>query len=233
LKRLDTFLSNEEYEMSLMIEQPQSYTWSQTWKKVVSDPSKELFQAIMSDPQASLIRAITWVFLGGMGIATIFFILPILVLASLADRLGTMTAILFLVAGPLIGGLLISLVFLGNVITIHWLSRLTGGEGSFEKTAYVLASIVTPFSLINIILLLVPVLGWVLIYVMGVYQLIVTILAIQALYEFGWGQAILIGIIPPALLNILVTVAYYAIVLALLFALAENPDAFFPPTATP
>lgn len=211
-----------------------AYTWSETWKQVVSNPSKELFQQIMNDPQASFRRAITWIYLGGVGIAIIVFVLPIMVIASLVDTpLDSSIAIPLLCIGPVIGGILISLLFLGNVATIHWLSHLFGGRGSFATTAYVLASIVTPFSLINVLLLLIPILGWLMIYVMGVYQLIVTILAIQALYDFGWGQAILIGIIPPAILNILVLIAYYAIIFAFLFAVADNPEAFFPPTPTP
>lgn len=216
-----------------MTEQPTSFTWIETWKQVVSDPSKELFQIIMDDPLASFNRAMQWIYLGGIVISAIFFILPVIVIVSLVDSLDAVTALLLLGIGPLVGGALISIVFLGNVATIHWLSRLTGGEGSFATTAYVMASIVTPFSLINLGLLFIPILGWMMIYVMGVYQLIVTILALQALYDFGWPQAILIGIIPPAMLNILVTVAYYAIVLSLLFAIADNPEAFFPPTPTP
>ncbi|MCI0712260.1 MAG: YIP1 family protein [Chloroflexi bacterium] len=146
-----------------MAEQSQTYTWSETWKQVVSDPSRELFQQIMNDPQASFNRAMTWIYLGGVGIAIIVFVLPIMVIASLVDTPDSSLTIPLLCIGPVVGGLLISLLFLGNVATIHWLSRISGGDGSFATTAYVLASIVTPFSLINVLLLLIPILGWIMI----------------------------------------------------------------------
>jgi hypothetical protein len=70
-----------------------------------------------------------------------------------------------------------------------------GGKGTFDQLAYTLAAISTPFALISGVLTLlsaIPFVGLcftVVSLVAGLYVLVLEVMAVKGVNQFGWGQA--------------------------------------------
>jgi len=102
---------------------------------------------------------------------------------------------------PLVGVLSILFFALGTAI-IQWVARLFGGVGTFEKLAYALAAISVPFTLVTSILAVfnaIPFVGLctsLLSFGLGIYALVLQIMAVKGVNRFGWGPAIGSVLIP-------------------------------------
>jgi hypothetical protein len=70
-----------------------------------------------------------------------------------------------------------------------------GGKGTFDQLAYVLAAISTPFTIISGILTLfsaIPFVGLcfsIVSIIAGLYVLVLEVMAVKGVNQFGWGQA--------------------------------------------
>jgi hypothetical protein len=89
-------------------------------------------------------------------------------------------------------------VFAILVGVVQLLARMFGGRGTFDQLAYAIAAIITPFSVVSGVLSLlsaipVPFIGLcfgLLGFAAGIYVLVLEVMAVKGVNQFGWGQAI-------------------------------------------
>lgn len=183
--------------------------WFSTWMTAVTKPSEQTYATLAEHPDAaSNNRAFTWVFIAGTVAALINGILnAILTLAGFGTSAGITSyfggdasrgiAFTFGVAicsSPIAGavGALLFAIFTGIV---QWIARLFKGTGSYSQLAYALAAISVPFTLVSSLLSPFSVIPYVglcvsgLSLILGLYALVLEIMAVKGVNKFGWGEA--------------------------------------------
>jgi len=192
--------------------------WFAIWMKVVTQPKEQTFIDITEHPDASSKTAYIWVFIAGtvggilqafasairmaMGAGSQLQQIPGLekYLPNMpVDGSGGGSAI-----GSLVGGLcaapfagLLSILFFALFVAIiQWIAKLFGGAGTYDKLLYALAAITVPFSIISSLLALlssIPVVGicvGLISFGVGIYSLVLQVMAVKAVNRFGVGQAL-------------------------------------------
>ena len=105
---------------------------------------------------------------------------------------GLMTAI----CGAPIGALVSVVLFAIVTGVVQLLAKMFGGRGTFDQLAYAIAAIVTPFYFVSGLLTLlsaIPFAGWCfgIVGLLGaIYVLVLEVMAVKGVNQFGWGQAI-------------------------------------------
>jgi len=176
----------------------------QVWMDALTKPSEFTFSAIANSPSAKATTAYLWIFIGYL----IQFFLSSLVQGVAMRRMmeqyggsgqfangfggGLITAIC---AAPIVA-VIATLFFAIGTAIIQWLAKMFGGQGNNGQLAYALAAILTPFSIVTGLLSLlsaIPFIGFcfsAIIAIAGFYILVLEIMAIKGVNQFGWGAAI-------------------------------------------
>jgi hypothetical protein len=185
--------------------------WVSVWRDAITRPSDQTYARIAQSPNAKLTTALLWVFLSSLvsslisslpGFPAQTAIMREALQSSGLEQLGVPDA-----AG---GGLVVAItviviliwvamqVILFVVITgvIQLIAKMFGGRGTFEQLAYALAAIITPFYLIGAVFSLLSAIPFV-VYCVGilglallVYVLVLEVIAVKGVNQFGWGPAI-------------------------------------------
>ncbi len=192
------------------------YTWSEAWTEAVLHPSERTYQQIISDPRASLGRAMMWVsgaMIFNLMVSVIYFLIAgppnMDNYAQLSDQNqitinSGSVMIAVICCSPFIIG--IALIILGVLASImHVPALLMGGSGSFEKLIYALSAFYAPLLVIGVFFsfIPIPVLTSLLSLVLLVYQVILAAIAIKVVHRFGWAEAIVSALAPMFLLFVL------------------------------
>jgi hypothetical protein len=189
--------------------------WMSVWIKAVTKPSEQTFVDITESPEASSKTAYLWVFIAGTisGIIQAFATAirvgtgvasPLSQIPGLEKYLPQSTGGGGGIGISLVGGLcgaplagLLSIVFFALFVAIiQWIAKLFGGTGTYDKLLYALAAISVPFAIISSLFALLGVIPFVGICFglislgLGIYSLVLQLMAIKAVNRFGWGQAI-------------------------------------------
>lgn len=213
--------------------------WLPVWIKAVSQPNENTFAEITERPGLSSTTAFLWVFLATTVSAILGGLLTTIMQAlgfttptyieGLEEYIGSMPVDTTSLVGSLVGTLcfspvigVISVVFFAiGIAIIQWIAKLFGGSGSFDKLAYAFAAISVPISLVTTLLSPFSVIPWLgvctsLISVgVGIYALVLQVIAVKGVNRFGWGAAI--GtILVPWLVFVLFCACIVAIGVALL-----------------
>ena len=202
-------------------------TLIETWIAVLTKPKKETFVQIAAQSRATLGNAFLWAFLSilvssfanfiaqamsrGNMMSTLDNFLP----PEMAGQLLPMGATPSLGFGTIICGAPIAAImgifgFAIGVALIQWVAKLFGGTGSFEKLAYAFSMILFPYAIISAVLTLlsaIPVVGLcfgVVTIGLAIYQLVLQILAVQAVNNLDTGKAIGAIILPGFVIFILI-----------------------------
>jgi hypothetical protein len=165
-------------------------------------PSDQTFFRISRAPNANVTTALLWVFLGSL----VNFFLASLVQGRVMTQMmqdsgieglpasggGLLTAI----CGAPIGALIQTVLFAAVVGIVQLLAKMFGGRGTFDQLAYALAAIVTPFYLVSGVLTLLSAIPFAVYcfgivgFFLGIYVLVLEVMAVKGVNQFGWGQAI-------------------------------------------
>jgi hypothetical protein len=100
-----------------------------------------------------------------------------------------------------------TLVFAIVVAIIQWLARMFGGTGTYDQLAYAMAAIAAPLTIISGILSLfsaIPYAGacfGLIGFLVGIYILVLQLMAIKGVHRIGWGGAIGAYFIPVLVLG--------------------------------
>jgi hypothetical protein len=76
------------------------------------------------------------------------------------------------------------------------IARLLGGEGDFNALYNAMAAYSAPMGLVSSLISAIPFVGGCLSALVGIYNLVLTVIAIQAINRFGIGKAIVTVLIP-------------------------------------
>lgn len=171
----------------------------QVWLKALTKPSEQTYTEIAASPDAKMSTAFIWVFVGSL----VQFFATFLVQGALMRQMmqdsgfdNQMGAgLIGLICGAPIGAVISVLLFAIFTGIVQWVAGLFGGQGSFEKLAYVFASITVPFSLVGAALTLlaaIPYVGFcfgIFSLIAAIYVVVLEVMAVKGVNQFGWGQA--------------------------------------------
>ncbi len=183
-----------------------SESFFQVWIRALTRPSEQTYAALASGPNVKAGTAYLWIFIGYL----VQFFLASLVQGVAVRRLmdqfgnGGLTEftsgiggrLVVMVCGAPIAAVIGTIFFAIGVFIVQWLAKLFGGRGSADQLAYVLAAILTPLLLISGVVSLlsaIPYVGfcfnliWALV---TLYVIVLEVMAVKGVNQFGWGAAI-------------------------------------------
>jgi hypothetical protein len=184
--------------------------WFSTWMTAVTKPKEQTYAMLAEHPDAmSTNRAFTWVFLAGTISALISGVLQaILELAGFSSQTpsfgelfgrnagqgGVLSLGIAICISP-IAGAIATLFFAIGVGIIQWVAKMFKGTGTYSQLAYTIAAVSVPFSLVSSILTPFSAIQYVNICTgllslgLGIYALVLQVMAVKAVNKFGWGEA--------------------------------------------
>ena len=194
-----------EFDTDFIEPEYEPLSWWQSWLNAVTRPSVVTFDKIANDPQASTIRAALWIFFSSL--VGMFISLPLGLLlypdllttaqeafgefgSAMAAALGLMLCLVPLGAVLSVVGMMISTAL------IQLTAKLLGGQGTFEGTFNCLAAIAAPITPVSSILSAIPFVGSCLTVPLGIYAMVLYVLAVKASNRFSWGAPIGAVLIP-------------------------------------
>ncbi|MCL4836153.1 MAG: YIP1 family protein [Caldilineaceae bacterium] len=201
----------------------------QTWIRVLTGPNEGTFVREQESTNATLTTALIWTVIAAAVAAVLGFMQSLLFASSAQGLMGMISqmdlppesAALFeqMMAGGLFAGMSGAGAFLGIILTpiffligvgiIHLIASMLGGKGDFGRYAYLSAAISAPISIVNAFLGFIPVVGGCVALLLTIYSLVLNYFAIKVAYSLTSGRAVVVILIPLALLiGITICVAF-------------------------
>jgi len=198
----------------MMESKPGPAGWLPVWIKAVTKPNEQTYVDITEHPDMNAKTAYIWVFIAGTisgiiqafattirtatGVASPFQQIPGIEQYIPESFNGGGSAGVTLIGGlcasPL-AGIFAVIFFALGVAIIQWIAKLFGGTGTYEKLLYAMAAITVPFTIVSSLFVLLGVIPFVGICTgvislgLGIYSLVLQVMAVKAINRFGWGQA--------------------------------------------
>ncbi|MDH5507648.1 MAG: YIP1 family protein [Anaerolineae bacterium] len=171
--------------------------WPKIWLKAITSPSEATFEEIAESPSATMGNAFVWVVLTAI-IATVFSVMSSLLNEYVygVTQGGGMGIGLVACITP-IASIIGILVFTG---LSNGVAKMMGGTGTFDKLLFTTAAYSLPIALLTGAASLIPVVDIIGACLLGIYSLVLMVIAVKAVHQFEWGQAVAAGIAPTILL---------------------------------
>jgi len=100
---------------------------------------------------------------------------------------------------------------------ILWIfAKLFGGKGNLTLQANLLATFVAPLTVVTSILGLIPAVGWILNFLVWLYELVLLTFGLQVAHDYTRGKAVLTWLVPLIILLILLLILFLILGVALL-----------------
>lgn len=176
---------------------PRGYAWYHIWLSTLVSPNVENFRSILGDPRLSARRALGWIFA-----VMVVTLLPVEILLMVllfstgqnayhpAFLLGVLA---FSLVGLLLAGALQALIFATITSVWHTVAMLFGGNGKLEELLFATAAYNAPlllvWSIIAFVANFLPLCG-ILAVPLFVYQLVLLVNALRAVYDFTTTRAL-------------------------------------------
>ena len=178
-------------------------SWLSTWMDAVTKPNEQTYARIASSPNAKTTTAFLWVFIGSLINIFIVSLMQSAVMGRMMQDYGIEGfsgrgagfTLLYAICGAPVGAIISVLFFAAFTGVVQWVAKMFGGTGTFEQLAYVFAAITVPFTLASSVLTLlgaIPYVGFcfgVLGALAGIYVIVLELMAVKSVNQFGWGQA--------------------------------------------
>ena len=177
----------------------------QVWMDALTKPNESTFAEMAASPNAKATTAYIWIFVGYL----VEFFLSSLVQGVAMRRMleqygnsggqlanGFGVGLITAICGAPIIAVIATIFFAIGTAVIQWVAKMFGGKGNNGQLAYALAAILAPFSIVAGVLSLlsaIPFIGFcfsVIVAIAGLYILVLEIMAIKGVNQFGWGAAI-------------------------------------------
>jgi hypothetical protein len=190
----------------------------QTWVPALTKPNEQTYASIAASPNAKASTAYLWVFISSLVASLISLIAQGALIRERLAASGFDSGRL----GNGVGGILITLLCGAPIIAvigtaffaiwvaiIQWIAKMFGGKGTNDQLAYAFAAIGVPYSLISSIFILlsaIPFVGLcfrIILGLAGLYILVLQIMAVKGVNQFGWGPAVGSLFIPGLVVGIL------------------------------
>lgn len=178
--------------------------WVAVWRDAITKPSDQTFARIVQSPNAKLTTALLWVFLGSLVNALFGSLVQGPIVRQIMQNSGLSGSelpgmagrgLIAVLCGAPIGAVISVVLFVVVVGIVQLIAKMFGGRGTFEQLAYAIAAIVVPFTLINSLFTLLAAIPYV-VYCAGIvsfllliYVVVLEVMAVKGVNQFGWGQA--------------------------------------------
>ncbi len=180
-----------------------TYSWFEAWRLALTRPNEETFRSLAGDPNGSFGRALSWIaitsaisYLITVSVQLLFsglFAGPSL-LEALEQEAGLLLTGGLMVTGIFACGLpIVVLISTVGMLIYSGVVQITasafGGDGTFAEMAYALAAFTAPLTLLSGVISWIP---WVncLTIPLGIYSLLLTLLAVKSVNRISWGKTI-------------------------------------------
>jgi len=197
---------NEQNEAPMSPEPSGFSSWFSTWMEAVTKPNEQTYARIASSPNAKLTTALLWVFLGSL---VNFFVATLVqgaVMGQMMQQFGQFGienvpvrslggGFLSAICGAPVGAVISVVFFVIFAGVVQWVAKMFGGTGTFDQMIYVFAAITVPFTLVSSVMTLLAAIPYVgacfglLGFLAGIYVLVLEVMAVKGVNQFGWGQA--------------------------------------------
>src|SRR5258706_10088116 len=201
-------MSNQGSSNAPIMEDKSAAPFYQTWIKAITQPNENTYAQIASSPNAKATTAYLWVFLSSL-VASFFSIIVQqfmvgnqLSQAGFGQDRGVGAIAATVICGTPIAAAIGTLFFALITALVQWIAKLFGGRGTNDQLAYAFAAIGVPYSLVSSIFILlsaIPYVGFcfrLILGLAGLYVLVLQIMAVKGINQFGWGPAIGSVLIP-------------------------------------
>ena len=194
---------NEQNEAPMSPEPSGFSSWFSTWMEAVTKPNEQTYARIASSPNAKLSTALLWVFIGSL---VNFFVVALVqgaVMGQMMQQFGIENipvrslggGFLSAICGAPVGAVISVVFFVIFAGVVQWVAKMFGGTGTFDQMIYVFAAITVPFTLVSSVMTLLAAIPYVgacfglLGFLAGIYVLVLEVMAVKGVNQFGWGQA--------------------------------------------
>ena len=177
----------------------------QTWITALTKPNEMTYVELVAAPGANANKAYLWLFL----VALLNFFFASLVQGAImrntmqqfgnsADFLGNGFGggIIAAICGAPVGAAIYVLFFAITTAIVQWIAKMFGGRGNYNQLAYAFGAILAPYMLVSSVLTLLSAIPYVgfcfsaIAGIAGIYILVLEIMAVKGINQFGWGAAI-------------------------------------------
>jgi len=193
-----------EYEHPEASLSPISLPWYKTWFKALI-PEDQAYETIAADPGASAGKACLWVFLTNMISGGVMMLVAAafagLVFMSMVEELdetmlteagaGIVALACFL---PVVFGAMgvVGLLLMSSLS--HAMASMLGGTGTFSRLTYAFGAYLAPLSIVSLVISFIPIVNY-LGFVVGIYGIVLNIMAVKAVHQLDWGRAVASSVI--------------------------------------
>jgi hypothetical protein len=159
------------------------------------------FEGIANDPNATTSRAYTWVAVSALIGYVISVVFQIMLgtgssLLSQPGRAGAAGAAgvagfgltTLICCAPVVVVLSVLGLMISAGIT-QLIASALGGTGTYSKLVYAIAAYIAPLTIVSTVLGSIPLINC-LDYLIGIYGIVLNVIAVKAVHQFGWGKAI-------------------------------------------
>ena len=226
---------NEQDSAPLSPEPSGFSSWFSTWMEAITKPNQQTFARLAASPNAKMTTAFLWVFLGSL---VNFFVASLVqgaVMGQMMQQFGMEnvpvrslgSGFLYVICGAPVGAVISVVFFALFTGVVQWVAKMFGGKGTFEQLAYVFAAITVPFTLVSSVLTLLSAIPYVgmcfgfLTFAVGIYVLVLEVLAVQGVNQLGVGQAVGALFLPGIVLFCCIAVVVAGLVSVLAPAIGE------------
>jgi len=180
--------------------------WHEVWIRAITRPSLTTFEEMLADYRASTSRAYTWIYATSLISQLAILVGGWSTARSPYDGLGAYpgadSPMLSLICAPVSAGAAV-LGFMISVGIFQWIAGRLGGTGEYENLAIAMASYQAPPAVVSAVLGLLG--SWVLcgqwLFIpLGIYSLVLQVMAIKAVNRFSWERAVATILIPVGVL---------------------------------
>lgn len=204
--------------------------WVSVWRDALTRPSDLTFARIAQSPRAKSTTAFLWIFLGSLVQWFLISLVQGRIMRQMMQNpeFGGNTfpravggGLIASICGAPIGALVSVVAFAIVIGIVQLIAKMFGGRGTFDQLAYAIAAIVAPFYLISGVLGLlsaIPFAGFcfgILGFFAGLYVLVLEIMAVKGVNQFGWGQAIASMLLPVIAIACCISIVFVGIFRAL------------------
>jgi hypothetical protein len=115
-----------------------------------------------------------------------------------------------IICGAPVGALVAVLFFAISTALVQWVAKLFGGTGSFDKLAYVFSSFTVPYSVVASVMTLLSIIPFVGIltglisFALGIYVIVLDVLAVKAVNRLDTGKAVGAVLLPVLVIFIII-----------------------------
>lgn len=213
----------------------ESMSWLDIWGYALTKPATATFTEILQDPKAKS-SPFLWVGLSSLLGYIIGALLQSLfgsnTLSNVSEQLGSRisagSTFATICCAPVSAVIAVG-VFALVVGIYHLVAKMFQGQGTYSQLAFAMASFQVPLTVISTILAAIP---WISILTIpiGIYMIILTILAVKATHQFTTGKAVAVVVIPVVVIAAILGVIIGLSIATLLPLIRENFQNFDLPT---